>query len=91
MQEIKFASECLDEDQKNYHTWAHRQALVKEFNLWESELEYTTSMLTKDVRNNSAWNQRLFVLGKGPWYIFLSATPFSLQIPLQTVISHEKS
>ena len=54
----------LIEDSKNYHAWAHRQWILEEFNLWEGELEFIDHMLLNDLRNNSAWNQRHFVLSK---------------------------
>lgn len=30
--------------------------------LWDKELEYVEELLKDDIRNNSAWNQRYFVL-----------------------------
>jgi hypothetical protein len=33
------------EDSKNYHAWAHRQWVLKEFNLWEGELDYLHQLL----------------------------------------------
>ena len=53
-------------DSKNYHGWAHRQWVIQAFNLWDGELDYIREMLVKDIRNNSAWNQRWFVLMNGP-------------------------
>lgn len=46
---------------------ANRQWLVRRFNLWENgEIEYLNELLDDDVRNNSAWNHRFFVLfGRG--------------------------
>lgn len=38
--ELDFAEEILEQDSKNYHTWSHRQWLIKEFNLWDGELDY---------------------------------------------------
>lgn len=52
----------LSMDAKNYHSWAHRQALVAAWGLWDSELEFVDSLLDQDSRNNSAWNQRYFIL-----------------------------
>lgn len=52
----------LRDDAKNYHVWEHRQALVASFRLWQQELQYVDSQLQLDVRNNSAWNQRMFLL-----------------------------
>lgn len=43
---------------------AGRQWLVRRFDLWESpsEIEYIDILLKKDIRNNSAWNHRFFVV-----------------------------
>jgi protein farnesyltransferase/geranylgeranyltransferase type-1 subunit alpha len=32
---------------------------------WQQELQYVTRLLAEDVRNNSAWNQRFFILQVG--------------------------
>lgn len=32
------------------------------YSLFDKELEYVEQLLNKDVRNNSAWNQRYFVI-----------------------------
>ena len=71
-QELQFAAECLERDAKNYHAWAHRQAVVRAFGLWAAELSYVAELLRADVRNNSAWNQRYVVVAEapdmwGPW------------------------
>jgi protein farnesyltransferase/geranylgeranyltransferase type-1 subunit alpha len=61
--ETGFIAHMFDLDAKNYHVWSYRQWLVQRFNLWdEGELEFTEAMLRKDVRNNSAWNHRWFVI-----------------------------
>ena len=39
-----------------------RQWVLSEFGLWDGELSYITRLITEDVRNNSAWNQRYFVV-----------------------------
>ena len=64
--DLAYADECLALAAKNYHAWAHRQAIVKQFGLWQQELEVTTELLQEDVRNNSAWNQRFFVVSRCP-------------------------
>jgi protein farnesyltransferase/geranylgeranyltransferase type-1 subunit alpha len=63
-QELEFAGHCLEDDPKNYHTWAHRLAVVDHFGLWQEELVFTALMIEEDVRNNSAWNQRCHVLSR---------------------------
>jgi protein farnesyltransferase/geranylgeranyltransferase type-1 subunit alpha len=57
----------FQKDAKNYHVWSYRQWLVKRFGLWEKgELEYVEYLLEQDVRNNSAWSHRFFlVCGNG--------------------------
>lgn len=87
--ELAFTTQVLeeDEDQKNYHAWAHRyyttqtnnirkcqyliqlrirndnrQWVITTFKLWDGELAFVESLLLRDRRNNSAWNQRYFVL-----------------------------
>ena len=60
--ELQFSASILDLDAKNYHTWQHRQWVIKEFNLWDNELEYVNKLLADDIRNNSAWNQRYYVI-----------------------------
>mmetsp|Transcript_2453 Transcript_2453/g.7072 ORF Transcript_2453/g.7072 Transcript_2453/m.7072 type:complete len:345 (+) Transcript_2453:391-1425(+) len=64
--ELEFTAEVLVEDAKNYHAWSHRQAIVTAFGLWQEEEHYTRTMITLDVRNNSAWNERIYVLTRRP-------------------------
>jgi Protein prenyltransferase alpha subunit repeat len=40
------------------------QALVSQFGLWQQEWAYTEEMLQRDLRNNSAWSVRAWLLGK---------------------------
>jgi len=65
-QEIDFLNEFLTSeelnDAKNYHAWAHRQWVVRTFALWEGEHLLIEQLLEQDIRNNSAWNQRYFVV-----------------------------
>ncbi|KAF3929026.1 hypothetical protein ABW20_dc0101664 [Dactylellina cionopaga] len=50
-------------DSKNYHVWTYRQWLTKRFSLFDDEeLAMTARLLEEDVRNNSAWNHRYFVV-----------------------------
>jgi hypothetical protein len=56
---------ALDADSKNYHAWAHRQVVVAAGAAWQQEQQYVQRLLAEDVRNNSAWNQRFFVLQVG--------------------------
>lgn len=62
--ESDFLAQMLDKDAKNYHVWSYRQWLVKHFGLWDdhSEIEEVERFLRRDVRNNSAWNHRWFVV-----------------------------
>ena len=49
-------------DAKNYHAWQYRQWLLRRFDLWEKELQYVDDLIRYDLRNNSAWNQRYYVV-----------------------------
>jgi protein farnesyltransferase/geranylgeranyltransferase type-1 subunit alpha len=63
--ELTYLSRVLSHDVKNYHTWAYRQWLLTHFdasNLWEHELPFVDLLLYQDVRNNSAWHHRFFVV-----------------------------
>ncbi|KAL8674349.1 MAG: hypothetical protein Q9168_001278, partial [Polycauliona sp. 1 TL-2023] len=60
--ELPFLAQMFAKDAKNYHVWSYRQWLVRHFSLWDSELSYVESLITSDVRNNSAWNHRWFIL-----------------------------
>ncbi|KAH8298079.1 hypothetical protein KR018_006243 [Drosophila ironensis] len=51
-----------DGDAKNYHAWQHRQWAIRHFNLFDDELNFVDRLISEDQRNNSAWNQRFFVL-----------------------------
>lgn len=57
-----FVSFMLRQDSKNYHGWQHRQWLIKEFNAWHLEIDYTQDLIEDDIRNNSAWNHRYYVI-----------------------------
>jgi len=40
---------------------------MNRFNLFDkSELEYIDQLLSEDIRNNSAWNQRMFFFNNRP-------------------------
>lgn len=68
--ELAFITKGLEVDEKNYHTWSYRQWLLAHFdgithdqgNIWDGELDFVHVMLTKDVRNNSAWHHKFFVV-----------------------------
>lgn len=61
----------LAKDAKNYHVWSYRQWLVAQFSLWSAspgstEIEFTESLLREDIRNNSVWNHRYYVIFGNP-------------------------
>lgn len=71
----------------------------QEYKLWDGELEYVEELLEEDVRNNSAWNQRHFVIShtsgysdpvildrEVQWVLFIDTTkpePFCSKILVQ--------
>lgn len=64
--ELEFLKSVLRADAKNYHTWSYRQWILAHFNdevhLWAGERAYIEELLEQDVRNNSAWHHRFFVV-----------------------------
>ena len=36
--------------------------VLSQYKIWDKELEYIDDLLSKDLRNNSAWNHRYFVI-----------------------------
>lgn len=61
--EAEFLAQMFEKDAKNYHVWSYRQWLVEHFALWnQQELNEVERLLRIDVRNNSAWNHRWFLV-----------------------------
>ncbi|CCM03299.1 uncharacterized protein FIBRA_05427 [Fibroporia radiculosa] len=64
--ELEFVARALDTDEKNYHTWSYRQWILAHFNdearLWAGERAWVEHMVERDVRNNSAWHHRFFIV-----------------------------
>lgn len=62
--EAAFCMEMFERDAKNYHVWSYRQWLVRRFGLWDSEQEISDAelLVERDVRNNSAWCHRWFLI-----------------------------
>ncbi|KAL0577192.1 CAAX geranylgeranyltransferase alpha subunit [Marasmius crinis-equi] len=63
--ELRFIASSFTSDAKNYHTWSYRQWILAHFNeeeLWKEELDFIDHMLNSDIRNNSAWHHRFFVV-----------------------------
>ncbi|EPS60948.1 hypothetical protein M569_13854, partial [Genlisea aurea] len=64
--ELEFTSQIFSHDAKNYHAWSHRQWVLLNLGGWEDELIFCDKLLKEDVFNNSAWNQRYFLITKSP-------------------------
>lgn len=66
--EHSFLTDILARDTKNYHVWSYRQYLVRKLGLWDSddEMRSIELMISKDVRNNSAWAHRFFLVFGNP-------------------------
>lgn len=58
----------LDLDPKNHHVWAYRKWLVQQCDLFAdpAEMHYVETHLARDVRNNSAWVHRHFLVFGAP-------------------------
>ncbi|KAL4591217.1 hypothetical protein LXL04_004171 [Taraxacum kok-saghyz] len=64
--ELEFTKNIFLNDAKNYHAWSHRQWVLQNLGGWEDELAYCDKLLEDDIFNNSAWNQRYFVITRHP-------------------------
>ncbi|KAK6065702.1 farnesyltransferase alpha subunit ram2 [Seiridium cupressi] len=65
--ERDFMMEMFAEDAKNYHVWSYRQYAVRKLGMWgDDELQSIAWMINQDVRNNSAWSHRFFVVFSDP-------------------------
>ncbi|XAR71146.1 Protein farnesyltransferase [Bertholletia excelsa] len=64
--ELEFTQKIFSIDAKNYHAWSHRQWVLQALGGWEDELAYCQQLLEDDIFNNSAWNQRYFVVTRSP-------------------------
>jgi len=40
---------------------------VQQFNFWSEELPFVEKLLREDIRNNSAWNHRFFIMKNTRW------------------------
>lgn len=45
------------------------QWVVKEYKLWSDELDFCKRLLLEDIRNNSAWNHRYFVISSTTGFV----------------------
>ncbi|KAK1429012.1 hypothetical protein QVD17_11211 [Tagetes erecta] len=72
--ELEFTKNIFLNDAKNYHAWSHRQWVLQNLGGWEDELAYCNQLLEDDVFNNSAWNQRYFVITRHPGLGGIEAT-----------------
>ncbi|KAF7552019.1 hypothetical protein G7046_g7553 [Stylonectria norvegica] len=65
--ETLFINKMLAEDTKNYHVWSYRQYLVGKLGMWDAlEVGWTQNFIEDDVRNNSAWAHRFYVVFSNP-------------------------
>lgn len=62
--EIAFLEMMFGSDAKNYHCWSHKIWFVERYGLWAEprHLEFAENLMNNDVRNNSVWSFRYFVI-----------------------------
>lgn len=91
--ERQFIETMLQEDSKNYHVWSYRQALVRKLNIFNiTELAATQNLIEADVRNNSAWSHRFFLMFSNPAHATadLSPTEHDPKIPVDLITKESK-
>lgn len=65
--EQDFLEQILAADTKNYHVWSYRQYMVPKLHVFgDTELAAAAELIDEDVRNNSAWAHRFFVVFSDP-------------------------
>lgn len=90
--EIEFTKNILSLDSKNYHAWSHRQWVLQALGGWEDELDYCHELLEEDVFNNSAWNQRYFVITRSPLLGGLKAMRESeVSYTVEAILAHPEN
>lgn len=67
--EINFLTQMFAADSKNYHVWSYRQYVVRKLEIFPSqvddepnEIKSIETLIEEDVRNNSAWSHRFFLV-----------------------------
>ena len=72
--EFWFLDAIFESDSKNYHAWSHKIWLIERYEMWADpkHMVFAEEMLDKDVRNNSVWSFRYFLV--------MRSTPFSKEL-----------
>jgi protein farnesyltransferase/geranylgeranyltransferase type-1 subunit alpha len=80
--ETGFLKAILSRDTKNYHVWTYRNHLVTKLGLFNiNELLSTQNMIEDDLRNNSAWSHRFFLVFSDPKLVTDDSQPPKLHVP----------
>uniref|UniRef100_A0A287CSU8 Protein farnesyltransferase/geranylgeranyltransferase type-1 subunit alpha n=1 Tax=Ictidomys tridecemlineatus TaxID=43179 RepID=A0A287CSU8_ICTTR len=84
-QELEFIADILNQD--------HPRWVIQEFKRWDNELQYVDQLLKEDVRNNSVWNQRYFVISKTTGYSGHGVLEREVQYTLEMIklVPHNES
>jgi protein farnesyltransferase/geranylgeranyltransferase type-1 subunit alpha len=82
--EPSFLAHILSFDAKNYHVWTYRQWLCRRFAAdpllnTDAELRAMDALIQDDVRNNSAWNHRYFVVFGAEELAAIEASPSGIR------------
>jgi len=90
--ELEFTKKILTLDAKNYHAWSHRQWVLQALGGWDDELQYCWQLLEEDIFNNSAWNQRYFVITTSPLLGGLEAMRESeVSYGVEAIVAHPEN
>lgn len=81
--DLAHCARMLEDDSKNYHVWSYRQWAVLFHNATTEEDAFSRLMIERDVRNNSAWNERFWVAERLGWLADPAAAAAEVEFALQ--------
>ncbi len=81
--DLAHCARMLEDDSKNYHVWSYRQWSVLFHGALAEEDAFSRQMIERDVRNNSAWNERFWVAEQLGWFADPGKTGAEVEYALQ--------
>jgi protein farnesyltransferase/geranylgeranyltransferase type-1 subunit alpha len=81
--DLAHCARMLEDDSKNYHVWSYRQWSLLFHGAVAEEDAFSRLMIERDVRNNSAWNERYWVAEQLGWFANAETVKAEVEYALQ--------